>query len=78
MLQTLLRSLREARGLKVADVADKLGVVRGTIYAWEAGEKLPDPVNLRALADVYEATETERADLARLRAFGPDPDSLTA
>lgn len=49
-----------------------LGVVRGTVYAWEAGEKLPDPANLRALADAYDADDAQRADLARLRAFGPD------
>jgi hypothetical protein len=42
------------------------------VYAWEAGEKEPGPAHLSALATAYNATKKDRAELARLRAFGPD------
>jgi len=69
---TILRALRERRGLTVAGAAGWLGLTRATIYTWEKNEKLPDPTSLRAAMDLYGATDEERDEVARLRAFGPD------
>jgi hypothetical protein len=72
LLSTLLRSLRERQRLRVADVSALLDCSPSAIYAWEAGEKEPGPAHLSALANAYSATKKDRAELARLRAFGSD------
>jgi transcriptional regulator with XRE-family HTH domain len=72
LLSTLLRSLRERQRLRVADVCAILECSPSAVYAWEAGEKEPGSAHLSALANAYSATKKDRAELARLRAFGPD------
>jgi transcriptional regulator with XRE-family HTH domain len=72
LLSTLLRSLRERQRLRVADVCAILECSPSAVYAWEAGQKEPGPAHLSALANAYSATKKDRAELARLRAFGPD------
>ena len=72
LLSTLLRSLRERQRLRVADVCALLDCSPSAVYAWEAGQKEPGAVHLSALATAYNATKKDRAELARLRAFGPD------
>jgi transcriptional regulator with XRE-family HTH domain len=72
LLSTLLRSLRERQRLRVADVCALLDCSPSAIYAWEAGQKEPGPAHLSALANAYCATKKDRAELARLKAFGPD------
>ena len=76
-LHTLLKDLRERQRLRVDDVAAMLDCSRSAVYAWESGGKGPAPEHLRALADAYNCTKKDRADLARLSAFGTDeePDS---
>lgn len=70
-MAAILRILRERRGLGVTEAAALIGITRATIYAWEGGAKEPDKQSLRNACDVYGATDEERAELARLRAFGP-------
>lgn len=72
LLSTLLRSLRERQRLRVADVCAILDCSPSAVYAWEAGEKEPGSAHLSALATAYNATKKDRAELARLKAFGPD------
>jgi transcriptional regulator with XRE-family HTH domain len=72
LLSTLLRSLRERQRLRVADVCALLDCSPSAVYAWEAGQKEPGAAHLSALANAYSATKKDRAELARLRAFGPD------
>jgi len=72
LLSTLLRSLRERQRLRVADVCALLDCSPSAIYAWEAGQKEPGPAHLSALANAYSATKKDRAELARLKAFGSD------
>lgn len=74
----ILQMLRERSGLSVRQAADGIGVTRATVYAWEAGQKQPDPPALRGAMDLYAATDDERAEVARLRAFGPDPSAAVA
>lgn len=47
--------LAAARGLKPTqqEVADRLGVTKGTVSAWEKGRGLPDALRLRQLAKLY-------------------------
>ena len=72
LLSTLLRQLRERQRLRVADVCALLDCSPSAVYAWEAGEKEPGALHMTALANAYSATKKDRAELARLRAFGPD------
>lgn len=44
-----LRLAREARGLSVAEVADKVGVSAMSVYNWESGRSRPRLRNLSAL-----------------------------
>ena len=71
-MQTILKKLRERASLTVREAAEALGVQRATVYAWEGGDKMPEPASLRAAMDLYGATPGERAAVAQLRAFGPD------
>lgn len=77
-MRQILRSLRERAGLSVPEAAEAIGVHKATIYAWEAGEKQPDPPALRKAMDAYGASDDERAEVARLKAFGPDTDAAAA
>ena len=53
-----LRALRESRGLSVQELADAVGVHRGTIYRIEAGEFWP------ALPQLIKILEALRHDMA--------------
>lgn len=45
-----MRRLREASGLSRAEVADRTGLSRPTIWAWESGKSTPRQSNLEILA----------------------------
>jgi transcriptional regulator with XRE-family HTH domain len=74
-MRELLRRLREQAGLTVPEAAERIGVHKATVYAWESEGKIPEPPQLRRAMDAYSASEEERAEVARLRAFGPDPET---
>lgn len=67
MLGALLRSLRERRGMPMAEVIEALGVPRSTAYYWESASSRPDPVDLKRLLDLYEATDAEQLRAWELR-----------
>lgn len=46
-----LRRLRKERGLSLADIADRLGVSKPTVWAWEHGKARPVERRLAALAE---------------------------
>lgn len=53
------RRFKEARllkGLKLIDCAEKLGVGKPTLNAWERGAKNPTLENLEAMADLYDVS----------------------
>lgn len=54
-----LEKLRKERGLTLAQVADKLGVSKPTVWAWEKGKARPVSERLPALAEVLGVTENE-------------------
>lgn len=62
----ILKRLRKGKGLTVQGAADALGVVRQTIWTWESGLKAPERSALLAMLRLYEATEADRAEVARL------------
>jgi DNA-binding XRE family transcriptional regulator len=66
----ILRTMRERAGLTVVQAAERIGVRRSTIYAWEGGAKIPTAPNLRTAMDAYGASAEERDRVARARAFG--------
>ncbi len=47
-----LRLAREARGLTVAQVAERAGVTPMAVYNWETGRSRPRPGNLSVLCKV--------------------------
>ncbi|ANY19949.1 transcriptional repressor DicA [Tsuneonella dongtanensis] len=51
-----LHRLRVERGLSLADIADKLGVSKPTVWAWEHGKARPVERRLAALADALGVT----------------------
>lgn len=53
-MTTLLRSERDRRGLRAADLAREIGVHPMSILRWERRERLPGPVHIHALARVLE------------------------
>lgn len=48
-------TFRKLKGLKPEDVAERLGVHRGSVYAWEGGRE-PQLRYAVALADLYEVS----------------------
>ncbi|MFN6935396.1 MAG: helix-turn-helix domain-containing protein [Tsuneonella sp.] len=51
-----LHRLRVERGMSLSDVADKLGVSKPTVWAWEHGKARPVERRLTALADALGVT----------------------
>jgi transcriptional regulator with XRE-family HTH domain len=74
----ILRTLRKRKGYTVQQAADLIGVTRVTLHTWEGGQKAPKAPALQKAMEVYGATEDERAEVARLRAFGPDEAEAVA
>jgi transcriptional regulator with XRE-family HTH domain len=71
MLGALLAELRMARGLKMAQVIEALGVPRSTAYVWESSASRPEPEHLKALLALYGATEAQQLQAWNLRAGDP-------
>lgn len=51
-----LKKYREKRGIKQFELADLLGVAKSTISMWETGERKPDIVTLKKLAELFQCT----------------------
>jgi len=48
----MLKKLRLERGLRQADIAEKLGVVKATISMYESGQRMPNFETAEAIADI--------------------------
>jgi transcriptional regulator with XRE-family HTH domain len=66
------QELREARGLSVDDVSDRMGVDVATIRRWEAGEDEPDEAALNQLAGALGVSQDELRHEADARHHGHD------
>ena len=51
-----LKKYREKSGIKQLELADILGVAKSTISMWETGERKPDIVTLKKLAELFQCT----------------------
>jgi transcriptional regulator with XRE-family HTH domain len=63
-----LTRIRYERGLKVAEVAERLEVAERTVYAWEQGNARPEPATyarLLALLDTDERLWHDDLEVAR-------------
>lgn len=67
-LRSLLRSLREERGLSIEQVIQESGDewVGSTLYRWEVGERIPRKGDLQMLLDVYGIHGEQRQTLLQL------------
>ncbi|WP_095011625.1 helix-turn-helix domain-containing protein [Tsuneonella mangrovi] len=67
-----LHRLRTERGLSLGDIADKLGVSKPTVWAWEHGKSRPIERRLAGLAEVLGVTP------AGLQPAPPSQDEIIA
>lgn len=54
--------LRRERGMTLAQVADKLGVSKPTVWAWEKGKARPLPERITAIAKVLGVNEADLSE----------------
>ena len=54
-----LRRLREEKGLKQQDIADKLDVTRVAVGSWESGKSTPRPAKLEKLSKLLDVPVSE-------------------
>ena len=58
-LDLRLRRLRKQRGLTLAELADKLGVSKPTVWAWEQARSVPSPDRHEKIAEVLGTTASQ-------------------
>uniref|UniRef100_C5CJM4 Transcriptional regulator, XRE family n=1 Tax=Variovorax paradoxus (strain S110) TaxID=543728 RepID=C5CJM4_VARPS len=51
-----LASARDGKGMTQDQVAERFGVNKATVSAWETGRGVPDALRLRALAKLYDVS----------------------
>jgi transcriptional regulator with XRE-family HTH domain len=56
VIATRLKLKRKEKGLKQAEVAERLGIVQSTYAYYETGRNEPDIETLSKLADIFETT----------------------
>lgn len=56
MEENLFRLYRKRAGYSQKEAADALNVTTAAVSSWEVGRYMPDPQNLKALADLYGVT----------------------
>jgi predicted DNA-binding transcriptional regulator AlpA len=72
MLGSHLRALRlKSETPTVAEVCEKHGIARPTLYLWEGPRSRPEPTEIRRLCVFYGAAESDIAEALRLRSLGP-------
>ncbi|MCL9983440.1 MAG: helix-turn-helix domain-containing protein [Erythrobacter sp.] len=59
-----LNRLRREAGLTLAEVADRLGVSKPTVWAWEKGKARPLPERMTAIAEALGAAPADLAEAA--------------
>lgn len=51
-----LREARKARGMKQADLAERMGVRKNTVSAWETGQNRPDMDDVERLCGILDVS----------------------
>jgi len=67
-----LRETRSLQGLTPPQLAEALGVSRGTVNAWEAGEQVPSMIWLGPLTEVLQVKATLFSDLPEIPPSGAE------
>lgn len=75
MIETRLRQLRLELGLTQAQVAEQLGITRGSYTYYENGNRQPRPELLIRLADFYQVSIDYLAGRTDYPGSMPEPDS---
>lgn len=65
-----LNRLRREAGLTLADVANRLGVSKPTVWAWEKGKARPLPERMAAIAEALGAAPDDLAEATGLETNG--------
>ena len=52
-LPSILKDLRAGSGLSQMALANRLGLDKGSVYAWESGRKAPDVFSFAALVEIF-------------------------
>lgn len=58
-----LAQLRRSKGMTLGDLAQRLGVSRPTVWAWEKGKTTPRPERMEAIAATFGVQVEELRDL---------------
>lgn len=61
----IFKNLRLKNKLQIKEIAERIGVVPGTIYCWEHNLKLPDMCNILKICEEFKVSPNEL--------FGYDP-----
>lgn len=56
MIANKIKILRENKGLSQKDLADKLGITRSSVNAWEQGISVPSTQYILELANLFEVS----------------------
>lgn len=48
-----LRELRKRRGLSAEQLGDKIGVARTTVFGYEQGQRIPDMITIKKIAELF-------------------------
>lgn len=51
-----LRELRKRRGLSAEQLGDKIGVARTTVFGYEQGQRIPDMITIKKIAELFNVT----------------------
>lgn len=51
-----IKKIRESRGMRQYELANRMGVKQASVSAWESGRAMPSAENLLKLADILECT----------------------
>lgn len=66
----LIRALRMRQGLRISQVATRIGIAESTLSRWETGERLADHHSILRLCDALQASEGERQAILSQRILG--------
>ncbi len=73
-----LRDMRTRRGLTPPQLAEALGVSRGTVNNWESGKRVPSLTLVQPLSEVLQVKPSLFADLPEIPPSGAESYLVTA
>ncbi|HEY3469555.1 MAG TPA: helix-turn-helix transcriptional regulator, partial [Amycolatopsis sp.] len=77
-LAASLREEREARGVGLRVLADKLGILPQTLSLWEKGQRLPSVEDVSAILALLRVTGEKRDRIRTLARHAREPNWLAS